>query len=261
MSREELVQCVNTLAERGYGNLVLTGGEPLLRPDLPDIVLEASGAGSHVLLLTNGELLTGGMCALLRRNGLGAISVSVDSVRAGEYKSSLDAALLARGAGLAVTLITVITKENASLVEELRGWAEREGIGIIFQPAYVPGGSERYRALSLHGLAREGWGELKVSLDRWADGCGARGYLSLFCSLYEGGGQRPGSCAMGREAIVVDCDGSVYPCFHRRELYCGNLVLDDTEEVFGRLRENSLTTAGAPCYGEHCLSLFFGYEE
>lgn len=259
MSREELVRCVKTLADRGYGNLILTGGEPLLRPDLPGIVLEASGAGSHVLLLTNGELLTGGMCALLRRNGLGAISVSVDSPEKGLFKSSLEAALLARRAGPPVTLITAITKKNTGYIEELLEWSKKEGIGIILQPAYVPGDSKSYRELSLHELDSEAWSTLIVSLERWAADYGAEGYLSLFRAIYEGGGVRPSSCNMGREGVVVDCDGSVYPCFHRRDLYCGNLVSGDPDTVFDRLCEKSTITEGAPCYGEHCLSLFFGH--
>ena len=118
--------------------------------------------------------------------------------------------------------------------------------------------SGKYRDLSLRELDGGGWSRLKVSLDRWAADHGAQGYLSLFYSLYENEVAGPPSCAMGAEAVVVDCDGSVYPCFHRKDLLCGNLVSDDPGVVFGRLGKKSAFTSSAPCYGEHCLSLFFG---
>ena len=259
MGGDELKGCIRTLAGRGYRDLVLTGGEPLLRDDLPDVVLQASKSGARTLLITNGELLTEELCGRLVERGLTSVSVSVDSTEGGCFKSSLGAALLARKAGLPVTLITVITKQTVESVEKLREWSERESIGVIFQPAYVPPTDERYRDLSLHGLEKEAWGTLEVSLGGWARDCGAAGYLELFRSIYGGAGKRPPYCDMGRGALVVDCDGSVYPCFHRRDLSCGNILRGAEETVFRRLGEAATVTASAPCYGEHCLSLFFGY--
>jgi MoaA/NifB/PqqE/SkfB family radical SAM enzyme len=258
MGGDELAGCIRTLADRGYRDLVLTGGEPLLREDLPEAIEEASRAGARTLLITNGELLTGSLCEKIVEGGLGAVSISVDSMEEGVFKASLGAALLARKAGLPVTLIAVITRRNLESVERLRDWAEGEGIGVIFQPACIPPSDRRYSGLSLHRAGRGEWEGLKAVLGPWARDCGAGGYLDLFFAIYEGTWKRPSHCAMGRGALVVDCDGSVYPCFHRRDLACGSILRDDSAAVFARLEEAGGATASAPCYGEHCLSLFFG---
>jgi MoaA/NifB/PqqE/SkfB family radical SAM enzyme len=60
--------------------VTLTGGEPLLRPDLPDIVRSVRKAVPivYVAMLTNGSLLTVEKARELKRAGLNQISVSLD---------------------------------------------------------------------------------------------------------------------------------------------------------------------------------------
>jgi radical SAM protein with 4Fe4S-binding SPASM domain len=60
--------------------LVLTGGEPLLRKDLPDIARYASGKGMMVVVGTNGTLLNDARIAELKKAGVMGFSISVDSL-------------------------------------------------------------------------------------------------------------------------------------------------------------------------------------
>ncbi len=81
MSRDELVRIARAFVRKGAGKIRLTGGEPLLRPDLPSIISaikEGSGA-TEVALTTNGWLLER-QAAALRQAGLDRINVSVDSI-------------------------------------------------------------------------------------------------------------------------------------------------------------------------------------
>jgi hypothetical protein len=61
---------------------------------------------------------------------------------------------------------------------------------------------------------------------------------------------------MGTESIVVDASGEVLPCFHRRDLAAGNLLEDDPLRVIERARRAAAALRPAPCFGEHCISLF-----
>lgn len=56
-----------------------TGGEPLLRPDLPELVAYAKGLGMWVNLITNGTLLTPETVAALKEAGLDSAQVSVEA--------------------------------------------------------------------------------------------------------------------------------------------------------------------------------------
>src|SRR3989337_724714 len=59
--------------------LILTGGEPMLRGDIFDIVHSASSAGLIVVLGSNGTLLTRDSLRVLKDTGLMGVGISIDS--------------------------------------------------------------------------------------------------------------------------------------------------------------------------------------
>lgn len=62
----------------GAEKLDITGGEPVLRRDLPDIVSAGSSLGYYVKLNTNGTLLTRNRLVQLKERGLDGIAISLD---------------------------------------------------------------------------------------------------------------------------------------------------------------------------------------
>ncbi|HZZ57705.1 MAG TPA: GTP 3',8-cyclase MoaA [Opitutaceae bacterium] len=81
MTLEELSRIARAFARLGVEKVRLTGGEPLLRPDLPDFVrmLKAELRLADVALTTNGWLLER-MAPALRAAGLDRVNVSVDAL-------------------------------------------------------------------------------------------------------------------------------------------------------------------------------------
>ena len=81
MTLEELTRIARAFTSLGVEKIRLTGGEPLLRPDLPDLVraLKAELRVPDVALTTNGWLLEKTAPAL-RAAGLDRVTVSVDSL-------------------------------------------------------------------------------------------------------------------------------------------------------------------------------------
>ncbi|MBI2370479.1 MAG: radical SAM protein, partial [Deltaproteobacteria bacterium] len=61
--------------------LILTGGEPLLRPDLFTITGYAAGHGLMPVIGTNGTLLTGGLARKMRQHGVRGVGLSLHSLR------------------------------------------------------------------------------------------------------------------------------------------------------------------------------------
>ena len=112
LSFEEIVRLARVAARLGVRKVRLTGGEPLLRNGLPDLVAELSGVeGIDDLALTTNGVLLAQHAAELKGNGLHRVTVSLDS---------LDPAVFARMSGGFGGLPQVLEGIDAALAAGLR---------------------------------------------------------------------------------------------------------------------------------------------
>jgi len=146
LSFEELTRIVKISACNGVDRVRVTGGEPLLRKDLPVFIgmLKKISGLREVALTTNGLLLPM-QARALREAGLDRVTVSVDSldrkrVRALSRRDSHDATLAgilaARDAGfegdaLKVNVV-VMRGRNEDEVGDIAAWARDEGLNLRF---------------------------------------------------------------------------------------------------------------------------------
>jgi len=87
MSVEEIVRIAKIAISLGIARVKLTGGEPLMRKDLPEIVAGiAAVPGLKDLSLTTNGLLLGGMAKELRECGLKRVNVSLPTLNAETYR-------------------------------------------------------------------------------------------------------------------------------------------------------------------------------
>jgi GTP 3',8-cyclase len=86
LSKEEIITIMKALASLGVTKVRFTGGEPLLRKDIAELVLEAkkNSAITTVGLTTNGLLLDRSLAALIDA-GIDAINFSIDSLDRQRY--------------------------------------------------------------------------------------------------------------------------------------------------------------------------------
>ncbi len=110
LSYEEIATIVRQLAELGLRRVRLTGGEPLVRRDLPELVrmLRTIAGIEDIALSTNGVLL-GALADELREAGVNRINLSLDSLRpervdqiarrAGSYDKIMDGLAAAERVG------------------------------------------------------------------------------------------------------------------------------------------------------------------
>ena len=81
---------IDRLAALGTGIVTLSGGEPLLHPDLDEIIRRIRAHGAIATLITNGYLLSRDRIARLNRAGLDHLQISIDNVMPDEVsKKSL----------------------------------------------------------------------------------------------------------------------------------------------------------------------------
>ncbi len=106
----------------GVTTLILLGGEPLIRRDLPRLIATVDPARVMVVLFTNGELLSARLCRALRNAGLVGAFVSIDSAvpeehdrargRPGLFARAREGVRQARAAGLRVALSSYLTTDR-----------------------------------------------------------------------------------------------------------------------------------------------------
>lgn len=124
---------------------VITGGEPMLRKDLPDIVRQVKECSSFIFtsMVTKGDLLTVEKAGELFSAGIDQIAVSLDfpgekhdSYRGipglWSYLSDLLPRLSARYPDKSIIINTIIMEDNLDEIVELANYARKWGIGISF---------------------------------------------------------------------------------------------------------------------------------
>jgi MoaA/NifB/PqqE/SkfB family radical SAM enzyme len=77
----EMVRRIDHLADLGTSIISFSGGEPLLHPDLDDLIAHIRRRGAIAGMITNGYLLTADRILKLNRAGLQHLQISIDNVK------------------------------------------------------------------------------------------------------------------------------------------------------------------------------------
>ena len=146
---EEIERLARVFVELGAAKLRITGGEPLVRRDLPKLIERLAtirtpdGAAVDLTLTTNGSALRA-LAGDLAAAGLGRITVSLDSLDDATFRSMndvdfpvdkvLDGIDAARAAGLAPLKINMVVRRglNETSVVPMARWARSEGLILRF---------------------------------------------------------------------------------------------------------------------------------
>jgi cyclic pyranopterin phosphate synthase len=226
LSVEEISRIVTTFARLGVTKVRLTGGEPLLRRGIADLVrrIAAVRGVADVAMTTNGSLLAG-LAEPLRDAGLSRVTVSLDSLDPEAFRALADTNVplaqvlegidAAAAAGLPVKLNAVLRRGvNDDGLLALVGYARDRGhtlrvieymdVGTTngwVLDEVVPGDEVRARVAAVHALEPLG-DEGTAERWRYVDGAGEIGFVSSvskpFC----------GTCTRARLTAV----GELFTC-------------------------------------------------
>ena len=143
LSFEEITRLARIFVQLGVRKLRLTGGEPLLRNGLPDLIRMLSAIdGVDIALTTNGSLLAAQAPALIEA-GLKRVTVSLDSLDDATFRAMNDADFgvervvegiaTASAAGLPVKINAVVKRgTNEERIVDLARWARSRGHIVRF---------------------------------------------------------------------------------------------------------------------------------
>ena len=145
---ERFIEIISELAELGTKKIHISGGEPMLRPQIPELVEHASSLGIKVNMTTNGTLIDKVKAKRLVEGGLRGVNISIDSplrkmhekIRGvdGAFKATTKAVQLfnryKHKGKLSIRINTVVSRTNYQTLETLPDLAHElgaDGINLI----------------------------------------------------------------------------------------------------------------------------------
>src|SRR5436190_12530946 len=220
LSVSEWQRVFGEAAELGVLQVGLSGGEPLVRQDLPEIVRSAREAKLYTNLITSGIGLDEPRAHALRDAGLDSVQLSFQSDKADladeiagarAHGRKLEAAAAVRAAGISLSLNVVIHRRNIDRLPQIIALAETLGTGRIeLANVQFYGWAFRNRASLLPTReqvvrAREVAEAAKVRL---------AGQTEVFYVLHDYYETRPKPClnGWGQRYLTVNPIGDVLPC-------------------------------------------------
>lgn len=245
MTREEIRGVFSGLYRDGVRFVLVQGGEPLLRRDLPEILEDLSVLGFQLTLITNGTKLTAHLVERLGRLPL-TISVSLDTLNREQYRQIRGADQLPQVLeGIALLkdfphpkfLTCIVSEVNRGEVPAVVRFAREQGflpvvgayhwnVGTYGRPDELLMYDRSSAAAVFSGLLDE---ELIPS-----------GYLRKFVedNVSWLRGEKLEPCDAGRYSVAIDASGNVSPCLAFPSV--GNLLESSLSEILSRFNRQNI---------------------
>lgn len=270
----ECKRILDQIARFASPTIILTGGEPLLRDDIFDIVEYGNTKGLRLVMAINGTLLTEESAQKLRNGGIKRISLSLDGKDArshdafrgviGSFNSVMRAAAFLTGIGLPFQINTTVTRFNVDDLLEIYNLVK--SIGAVAWHAFllVPvGRGKNLKGKELDAKAYE-------DVLNWLYDIESRNEIEMkvtcaphYYRIVKERGDTPKSagCLAGKSFMFISHKGIAQPCGYL-ELASGDIRVEGVQgvweesTVFTRLRD--LPSYRGKCGGCRYLKICSG---
>ncbi len=145
---------LDQIAKIGKPIVILTGGEPLLRPDIFEVARHGTGLGLKMVMAPNGTLISESMAREMADAGIQRISISLDGAEKathdrfrgveGAFEGALRGLAHAKKAGIEFQINTTITKANLADIPKIQELAVSLGAVAHHIFLLVPTGRGKY---------------------------------------------------------------------------------------------------------------------
>ena len=137
LTTAEAMKLIDEIAKAGFKIMIFSGGEPMTRPDIVDLVAHASSEGLRPVFGTNGTLITHDLAFKLKAAGAMAMGISIDSIdhdRHNDFRGLPNAFELTmmgiencKAAGLPFQIHTTIMDWNQNEIFDIMDWVKEIG--------------------------------------------------------------------------------------------------------------------------------------
>ena len=281
MSTGEAIDMIDQLAglgdEQGFMPvLVFSGGEPLCRDDIFELIRHAGERGLRLALASNGTLIDAAVAEKIKDAGVDRVSISLDGATSevhnklrrleGSFEDALRGVGHLKKAGVPFQINVTITRHNAGQLDDVFALAERLGAVAVHLFMLVPVGcgeefaaedmlsAEEYEEMMVRVAKLEVSQEMQVKVtcgphyERVVRQAGLRKEAHRAdmpaCAHGEGKGGHPGGkvvhsskgCLAGVSVIFVGHQGDVFPCGYL-PVNCGNILRTPLTDIWGGSEE------------------------
>ena len=274
LSTEQCRRILESVAEYCKCMIIWTGGEPMERPDIYELISYAGELGFSSSLATCGYLIDREAVTRLKRAGVSAFSFSLDGATAethdmfrqsdGAYDAVMRAAAIVREAGLRFQINMTVTRRNIQDIDAVADLAVSLGAACFNPFILVPtgrGGQIASEVLSAeeYGRVLKQFLELKKNLPiQFRLTCGPQ-FARI--SLMENPDLRVKGCLGGRQFGFISYKGDVQICGFL-DLSAGNIAENGYDfsaiwngsEFLRKIRDHGLYrgNCGTCAYAELC---------
>lgn len=217
MTTDQIKHLIDQLSELGCQRIGFTGGEPLLRKDIGELIDYTKRKGILSTLVSNGSLVKQRIGELKNLDILavqlqGPKEIHDEQITKGAYDKVIGAIKAARENNISVWNVVVLTKYNIDQTDFILKKAEELDFYTHFQPAF----SYYFSGDNVESILakKEEYGRVFHKLIK--EKKNKRINSSISCLRYFSG--YPGlemkiKCWAGSLFYYIDVDGAVYPCF------------------------------------------------
>ncbi len=270
LSTAQAKDLIEQLAELGKAQpmmplLVFSGGEPLCREDLLELVGQARSLGIIPALATNGTLIDAEIAERIHDSGIARVAVSLDGATAevhnklrqleGSFEKAIEGIGYLRDKDVPFQINVTLTKHNAEQLEDIYELAKSLGSVAVHIFMLVPVGCgqvlaetdmlspQQYEQKMLEICRLDGRGELQMKVT-----CGPhyervireQGLYRLRAGAEKTSDAIPGrsgykgiskGCLAGLGILFVGHQGDVFPCGYL-PVNCGNILKDKLSDIW-----------------------------
>lgn len=257
LTKSQLLSVLDQAISLGCEDFHLSGGEPLLRKDLFDLIACILDKNVGLRLQTNGKLLTKANAKQLNALGLKDLMISLDGHTAGicdaqrgigSYQGAIEGIRNALDEGLNVRVNAVLTTMNSEHFPEIVDLAILMGVKTCSSFYFTPiGRGSPHRNLwinpldyirlfsrltsklsQMNSIYRDTDIIVEKAYATWSEA------LSMSIDGFTGCGGGCGHVLSNRDYLIVRCDGNIYPCILLIDspFSLGNVKHEALEEIW-----------------------------
>jgi PqqA peptide cyclase len=226
LSTEDWIRVMREARKMGATQLGFSGGEPLTRPDLEELITEARQLGFYTNLITSGLGMDENRVAAFKKAGLDHIQVSfqassadLNNLIAGTdaFEHKLEMARAVKKHGYPMVLCFVLHRQNEPYVREILDLA------VTLDADYVELATTQYYGWAFHNKdylipTREQLANAEVVAKEFQERL--KGKMKIFYVIPDYFEDRPKKCMDGWGSIflTITPDGLALPCHAARQL-------------------------------------------
>ena len=254
LNTQEAKELIDKLSAMKVFNISFSGGEPLLRPDIFELMEYASEKHIGIDLLTNGRLITEELIDRLEKTNIFNVQVSVDGIGdahdrfrglKGSYVRAVKAIELLLKKNYNVAINSVVTKENMDEIPKIIDKAIELGAKGYKTTLFMPAGrgkgntaklllsSEDVKCFTMRMIEKKKEVGDKITIGTeteypWlkeanCENCGSK---------FEDEKSSKVGCTAGSTSLYITSDGKFAPCPFLRQIVAGNVRSDTMENIW-----------------------------